>query len=337
MIYIRTDANEQIATGHVMRCLSIADAAIDMGEETTFIISDDRGLELIKSRGYRCIVMNTSWDDMDSEIEELSEIIRVNGIKKLLIDSYYVTYNYLSAINRLTNVYYIDDLDAFEYPVSGLICYSSIQERQSYREKYNDIELLLGSKYIPLRREFQNEPLKKEERNSKTRLLITTGGGDNSNIIRRLLNILDIYSWEKIYVICGMFNNNYESIVSEFKECKNVSFRSNVSDMRRYMIESNLAISAGGTTVFELCSCGTPSVVFSIADNQIENAQLMSDKGLILYAGDISDDTLIDNVKKEINYYENMSNKQKKDWINKLRNYVDGYGAKRIAEALSEK
>ena len=337
MIYIRTDANEQIATGHVMRCLSIADAAADIGEDTTFILSDESGVELIKTRGYRYVVINSSWDDMDSEIDVLSEIIRANNIEKLLIDSYSVTYNYLSAINCLTKVYYIDDLDAFEYPVSCLICYSSIQERQGYKEKYNDIELLLGSKYIPLRREFQNIPLKILGGNAKSRLLITTGGGDNNNIIRRLLSALDIYNWEGIDVICGVFNNNYEKIVSDYRECENVFFHSNVSDMNNYMIEADLAISAGGTTVFELCACGTPAIVFSIADNQVENAKLMRDKGLIIYAGDISDDTLIDNLKKEINYYENMSNKQKKDWINKLRNYVDGYGAKRIAEALSEK
>ena len=58
MFYIRTDINEIIATGHVMRCLSIADAAKRQGEDVIFILSDENGKKYIEDRGYKIVVLN---------------------------------------------------------------------------------------------------------------------------------------------------------------------------------------------------------------------------------------------------------------------------------------
>ena len=65
MVYIRVDMNEQIATGHMMRCLSIADALRDLGEQVTFILADEQAINLLKQRGYDAIVLHTQWNDMD--------------------------------------------------------------------------------------------------------------------------------------------------------------------------------------------------------------------------------------------------------------------------------
>ena len=53
MLYIRADMNNRVATGHMMRCLSIADAASSLGEEVTFLLADNQALGLIKERGYQ--------------------------------------------------------------------------------------------------------------------------------------------------------------------------------------------------------------------------------------------------------------------------------------------
>lgn len=68
MLYIRTDMNNMIATGHVMRCLAIAEAAKEQGEQVTFLLSDEQAVELIEQRGYQTIVLHTSWYDMESEL-----------------------------------------------------------------------------------------------------------------------------------------------------------------------------------------------------------------------------------------------------------------------------
>ena len=93
MLYIRADMNRIIATGHVMRCLAIADAAEILGRKTTFILADDQAEELIKQRGHKTIILHTEWNNMDIELEQLKNIIMTYKIHALLVDSYQVTPN----------------------------------------------------------------------------------------------------------------------------------------------------------------------------------------------------------------------------------------------------
>ena len=114
-IYIRADMNEIIATGHIMRCLAVADAAKEMGKETIFITADEKPVEMLRSRGYEPIILHTEWNNMESELESLILLIQKESITKLLVDSYQVTKEYLAKLEKYTEVYYLDDLDAFEY------------------------------------------------------------------------------------------------------------------------------------------------------------------------------------------------------------------------------
>ena len=156
MFYIRTDMNSIIATGHVMRCLSIADAMRKSGEEVTFILADTNPVELLSKRGYNYIVLNIKWNDMESELEELQKIFRERSIDKILIDSYQVTKFYLETVRKLVRIVYIDDLNAFDYPVDTLICYVNYWRKFSYEQRYNGTKLLLGTEYAPIREAFQN-------------------------------------------------------------------------------------------------------------------------------------------------------------------------------------
>ena len=110
MVCIRVDMNEQIATGHMMRCLSIADALRDLGEQVTFILADEQAINLLKQRGYDAIVLHTQWNDMDGELQGLSQMIQNEQIEKLLIDSYLVTPQYLAKLSESVKTVYIDDM-----------------------------------------------------------------------------------------------------------------------------------------------------------------------------------------------------------------------------------
>lgn len=99
------------------------------------------------------------------------------------------------------------------------------------------------------------------------------------------------------------------------------------------MQKADIAISAGGTTLYELCACGTPTISYAFADNQLDNVKQFQEDGLIDYAGDAR----IDDIAKNVNQY---LKKYQDDWqlhekkSEKMQEMVDGKGAMRLAEAL---
>ncbi len=97
------------------------------------------------------------------------------------------------------------------------------------------------------------------------------------------------------------------------------------------MREADLAISAGGTTLYELCACGTPSISYSVADNQFGNVRAFDREGLISCAGDIRSGTVPEMLGKLIAAFDRNERSARSE---RMRHVVDGRGADRIAEAL---
>ena len=103
-LFIRADANNVIATGHIMRCIAIAQAAIDLGHTVTFIIADDDSKELLERYSMEYICLNTIWNQMDDEIEYIYEVIDRERPDYILVDSYYVTEAYLENLKKKCKV-----------------------------------------------------------------------------------------------------------------------------------------------------------------------------------------------------------------------------------------
>ena len=332
MIYIRSDMNDIIATGHVMRCLSIADAAKEMGEEVTFILADNQAEDYIISRGYQVIVLASRWDAMEMELSVLLELIKEKNIESILIDSYQVTEKYLAELTKVTRTIYLDDLNAFHYPVDSIICYANYYKKFAYEENYPADKLYLGLNYVPLRKEFQDCCPKVINEQVKN-LLLLSGGTDNYHILRRLLERIDLVEYQQVHVICGKYNADYEDLKLKNKDCTNVYIHKAVTDMKRYMEEADLVISAGGSTLYELCAVGTPAISYSFADNQLDNVRKFQEDGMIDYAGDIRCDNVMDNVVRLLERYANNKALRQERSI-KIQKIVDGYGARRIAEVI---
>lgn len=208
--------NNFIATGHMMRCLSIADAIRDKGEEVCFITADDNGAKLLAERGYDNIVLGSKWDDLESELGKLVDIIGKYNVKSLLIDHYYVTGKYLSGLKKYTKIIYIDDLMKFPYPVDVLICYAAYADRAKYEMLYKDKadlpEFLLGMQYVPLRKCFQNVA-KKDIKPDVKNMLIMSGGSDRYGVVKKILEELEIEQFQEINAICGIYNTDYDIMI----------------------------------------------------------------------------------------------------------------------------
>lgn len=334
MLYIRVDANEIIATGHVMRCLAIADAVKEIGGEVTFLTADETGSRLIEERGYEVICLHSKWNALEEELPYLLGIIEKEGVAKLLIDSYQVTPKYLETLNSHTQVLYLDDLDAFAYPCSRIINYSAYAKNCSYGTNAMGIHIL-GCAYMPLRKAFQELP-PKEIANRIEHILVLTGGSDVYHFGKQFLSMFLKGSWlanTSLTIICGAFHEDYEELCEMARDKEKIYIKRNVSDIEYDMQEADVAISAGGTTLYELCACGTPTISYLLADNQRSNVEVFQDMGLIPYCGDIRTDKVLEKIFEQLQQWKH-SRVERTEISANMQKLVDGKGARRLAEKI---
>lgn len=328
MIYIRVDANNIIATGHLMRCIAIAEAIEELGEGVTFIFADNNGVSLLNGR-FRYIILDSDWNDKESELGKLCDMLHKENATKLIIDSYQVTKRYLSELKKQVRTIYIDDINKFHYDVDLLICYASYYRKNKYEKLYPETDLLLGCDYVPLRREFR-ESYNKEIKESIEEILILSGGTDPENFIGRLLNNMSVNAYKRINAVCGKYNLNYDLLNKEYKE-SNVNIIRSTQKIIDLMRSADLVISAAGVTLYELCACGIPALSYVIADNQVDNAVQLDKDGIIQYMGDIRKDNVIDNISKKLTNYSRDERIIQSD---NMRKYVDKNGAMNIARKI---
>ncbi len=332
MFYIRTDVNDQIGLGHLMRCLAIADALHDRGEETVFLLSDEEAVKLLTERGYRYVVLQTHWNKMEAELPALRQLIDEIHIDKLLIDSYQVTENYFKELSKEVTTIYIDDLGAAVYQTNAIICYANYWKRLHYDRYPQEVRRLVGLQYVPLRPVFWNCPQKKVEKQVKN-LLLLSGGTDPCNALGQILRGLRRQKYEKIWVMCGRYNRNGRQLKLQYQQETNVMICTDVSEVEDYMAKADVAISAGGTTLYELCAFGVPTISYSFARNQWDNVRQFEEDGLIDYAGDMRERGTAEKIQRKLETYE-MNEQMRMARAQKMQQMIDGMGALRLAELL---
>ena len=98
MILFRADGNPDIGSGHIMRCLSIADAGYALGEPCLFVTADEGGYPVLHGHGHKNSVLHTDYKNMSAELEQMKTLINEFRPTALLVDSYYVTRFYLNTL-----------------------------------------------------------------------------------------------------------------------------------------------------------------------------------------------------------------------------------------------
>lgn len=336
MLFFRADANSQIGSGHVMRCIAIANAARERGIESTFIVADEESKVIIDNYQYPTICLGSTWNQLNDEIDKLTLFIKDLQINQIFVDSYYVTDEYLSKLKEQTKTIYLDDINSFLYPVDVLINYNIYAKNYNYNDRYKNIKLLIGCEYVPLRKEFQEQHY--TVRNKVQNILITTGGTDSFNMTTKLLDLLlneKQYYNIIFHVVVGNFNVHVEELMNIELKHTNLKLYKNVKNISNLMKVCDLAIAAGGTTLYELAACGIPSISFSQADNQLDGVKEFHNQNIIYYVGDIRENILkciqkIDAITREL-----IDNKEMRHEMSlRMKKVVDGFGADRIIDHL---
>lgn len=337
-IIIRTDGNELIASGHIMRCMAIAKKIQDMGGAVLFALADEKPVEMIREKGFDFFVLNCEWNNWDNGVENLISLLSENKDASLLVDSYYVTPSFFEAVSKVADIHYIDDLNMFPYFVDTIInynCFVPFTYEWPDEIKYRKPNLLLGGDYVPLREEFSYATYVVNDDVSK--ILITTGATDRLNMTSGILERLLLDSNLKCleyHVIVGRFYENREALKDISKRYPNIILHENVTNMSKWMRCCDVAISASGTTLYELCACGIPTICFEIADNQV-GAVTWQNKGYMKYAGNgyMDYQGCINNIIDSLTDYR--KDKEKRILAScKMQKLVDGNGANRIADYL---
>ena len=337
-IIIRADGNTKIGAGHLMRCLTVAETIEK--NRVLFVCADEESAKLAMEHGFHAFVLNTDYKDMMSELPLWQQMKAQNvgglgtGEVTILVDSYYVNNEYLLALKCLGKVVLLDDMAQDVKAADVIINYNAFANPEMYEGLFGAVDTIIytGSNFIPVRPDFVARDYTVAE--TVRKVLITTGGGDRDNIAGQILDT--IYESGIIYqVVTGRFNPHYKTLQKYAESHPGVEILHDVKDMAGLMLGCDLAITAGGTTVYELCSIGVPFICFSYAENQEKLVEYVGREKIALSAGKY-------HVNAEMCLMEIKSDFEKLKSDDELRRkcseaekkVVDGQGAKRIARIL---
>ena len=348
----RVDASLQIGTGHVERCLTLAECLKDQSNDVSFICRELQGnlIKKIDGRGFDVYglkgvdnespdskLFHSSWLDVTQKTDARQSRVILEDLKPdwLIVDHYALDHEWECELKNLCNrVLVIDDLSDRKHDCDYLLDQTYGQKLDQYIELVpKSCKVLLGASYSLLRPEFLAwRPFSLERRQNPKfkKLLINMGGIDCENYTELVLNSLincDLPKDIEITIILGLHCPNIESVKERAKQlaCK-VKIKVDVNNMAEIMANSDIAIGASGTASWERCCLGLPTIQYVLADNQRFVAENLLKSKMALT---VSESTPLEAL---INNYP--------AWIDKVgkvaASAIDGKGALRVADELTK-
>ena len=307
MIVFRVDSSAQIGSGHLMRCLTLAGKLKKENQvEIGFVSRDLEGNlnHLIEKNGYRLFPLPEALSTEELTGYEkwltVKQVFDAGQTKKLLqgltvdclvIDSYALDEIWENIVRPYVNqVMVIDDLANRKHNCDILLdqnYYCDMANRYTGLVPAN-CQLLLGPQYALLREEFYEARKKIRNRDGNVKnILVFFGGSDLTNETMKALKALESLHRSDIQlnVVVGANNKNKKSIEAFCLQHDNMQYFCQVNNMAELMNEADLSFGAGGTTTWERCFLGLPSIVIAIAKNQIQICEDCNKLGIIRYAG----------------------------------------------------
>ena len=350
-IIFRVDSSKIIGTGHLYRCINLANELRNNGGNIIFVSRNhkDNSNKLVVDNGFKLISLpyrdfNVSKNDCKtwvgaSQKEDVKETL--NALKNvrcdlIIIDHYGINKKWETEIKKsFRKIFVIDDLANREHNCDFLL-------DQNYRinssNRYTKLvpkkcKLLLGPNFALLNEAFSQKN-KVKKFNKDKRLFIFMGGSDRKDFIKTITNILDDRLFSNLQTDIVVGKSFYDDMNRNLsvKTNSKIYFHPPQRHLADLMSKCDFAIGAGGVTNLERMCIGIPSIVISLAENQVEICKELSSLGLINYLGDLK--TISLNVLKSsiVRMLENDAYLRKLSL--KSQSIVDGYGAKRVSEIV---
>lgn len=295
----RTDASVEIGSGHLMRCLTLADHLCNEGAEVAFACRDLLGgmFDVLQDRGYRCEKLHVAETDECSQREDAEKTIEAvgklfpNGIDWLVVDHYGIDIKWEQMLRPYANkLMVIDDLANRRHECDLLLdqnYYRNLDQRYLGLVPEQCITLL-GPAYVLLRPEFAEARQRLRLRDGTVRrILVFLGGSDPTNQTQKVMQSLSLLDRSDIGVdvVVGVANPHRNAIKALCDEMANVVFHCQVSNMAELIMSADLGIGAGGAAMWERCYLGLPTITVVFADNQERTTKDVASIGAIEYLG----------------------------------------------------
>ena len=334
MILFRTDGNSIIGMGHIMRCMSIAASFKESGQNVLFITADHNADQILIDNGFECDCLDSLWSDMASELSVLKNKLNIYKPELMIIDSYSVNSVYFDALSECIKTVYIDDLNENHWDVDALINYNIYADQVFYANySKSHTKLFLGHGFVPLRKEFSG--CIAHIVNPVSKVLVLAGGSDPERITERIIqSVCPQFKNIEFHFVIGGLNPRKEGIYHLTEQYSNAVLHHDIRNMSELMMMSDAAISAAGSTLYELCACGVPTIAYALADNQLRALDAFGQKALVLAAGDCRNNENFISQLQECLLVMINDERLRSDYSKKMQSLVDGEGSARIVERL---
>lgn len=301
-----TEAGTKRGMGHLIRCYCIYETFKQNNIKSSFFLDSD---------------MNYNYKFNDIKYFKWNELNFENNYDIVFIDSYEAPKKLYDSLSKKVKLLIsIDDYGRLKYPKGIIINFAPDSDKLFFQNKKNTSSYLLGLDYIPIRKEFLQTKVQKQQQ-----IFIMLGGNDIANLSEEILSSLNNLNILKIVV-----TNSQQKIkkLSSFNNIK-ILYKPNDNELIKAMASSSLAISTASMTLYELSYLNIPSIIVAINYNQKIGAFQSIKYNLAVKLLDIEQN----NWKEEL--YNYIEQNKFRDKINTTP-VIDGKGVKRIFDKIKE-
>lgn len=295
-ILFRVDASSRIGTGHVMRCLALANHLADLGARCAFLAREATLGTLVQTLQSRHALLPLPGDPPDSQDQDqdaalcLAALASSAQARWLVVDHYQLDSRWEKAMRPAADsLMAIDDLADRAHDCDLLLDQNLVanMERRYDGKLPAGCRKLLGPRHALLRPEFGKLSVRsKPGDDAPLRMLLMFGGADPQALCLRVLRILASQAVKfELDVVAGSLFSRLEELRQQVAELPGACLHVATSDMAGLMAKADLAIGSSGVSSWERCSAGLATIAISQADNQEEIGVALAEAGAHLYLG----------------------------------------------------
>ena len=343
-LIIRADADTRIGTGHVMRCIGLAQAWQDQGGNVTFLshCESEALRQRILDEGFNLIPINKSHphpDDLSSTLKSLSAMsyqLLATSLW-LVLDGYHFTPEYQKAIRDAgIHLLVIDDMNHLPHYHADILLNQNIHAPDLYYQCDEDTILLLGTRYVLLRREFlKYRDFKRQIPDRAKQMLVTMGGADPDNVTLKVIEALNTLNTPgiEVKIVVGPSNPHLPKLRDAVRHAPcAMHCVENATHMPELMAWSDMAVTAAGSACWELAFMGLPVLIVVLAENQLPVAEKVDAKGVGINMG-WNKTVKIDQI--VLTLETAMNNKEMRAEMSlRGQNLIDSAGGKRVIKSI---